>query len=98
MTHLYTLSLNEKMRKVFALGKSKKAPMTLMTETQMLRMRMREERRFCSQESGTLDRNHILPDHQSALLHHIQSSWSVSASVFFAPEPVWSNKIGFGYI
>lgn len=52
----------------FALGKSKKAPMTLMTETQMLRMRMRKERRFCSQESGTLDRNHILPDHQSALL------------------------------
>lgn len=39
-----------------------------MTETQMLMMRMREERKFCSQESGTLDRNHILPHHQSALL------------------------------
>lgn len=44
------------------------ASMTLMTETQMLMMRMREERRFCSQESDTLDRNHILPHHQSGLL------------------------------
>lgn len=32
------------------------------------------------------------------LLHHIQISWSVSARVFIAPEPVWSNIIGFSYI